>query len=66
MVNNDLLLEDHLILSNYAGAPLSNSEPAGLEEMRKQSDRVQIGSVIEIYPICDNIKIYLTFLHFER
>ena len=66
MVDNDRLLEDHLIHSNYAGEVMSNSEPAGMEEMRKQTDRVQIGSVIEIYPICDNKKISLTFLHFER
>ena len=27
---------------------------------------VQIGSVIEILPICDNKKTYLTLLHFDR
>ena len=27
---------------------------------------VEIGSVIEILPICDNKKTYLTLLHFDR
>ena len=40
---------------------------AGLKaENLELESGVQIGSVIEILPICDNKKTYLTLLHFDR